>query len=38
MRNMLEQYPDGLVACVSDSFDVFRACAEYWGGACASRC
>jgi nicotinamide phosphoribosyltransferase len=32
MRNMLEQYPTGMVACVSDSFDVFRACGEYWGG------
>lgn len=32
MRNMLKQYPDGMVACVSDSFDIFRACAEYWGG------
>jgi nicotinamide phosphoribosyltransferase len=31
MRNMLEQYPSGLVACVSDSFDIYRACAEYWG-------
>lgn len=31
MRNMLEQYPEGLVACVSDSFDVFKACREYWG-------
>ena len=33
MRNMLEQYPTGLVACVSDSFDIFRACSEFWGGA-----
>jgi nicotinamide phosphoribosyltransferase len=33
MRNMLQQYPDGSVACVSDSFDVFRACSDYWGGA-----
>ena len=32
MRNMLTQYPSGLVACVSDSFDIYRACAEYWGG------
>jgi nicotinamide phosphoribosyltransferase len=32
MRNMLVQYPTGLVACVSDSFDVFRACRDYWGG------
>jgi nicotinamide phosphoribosyltransferase len=31
MRNMLEQYPKGIVACVSDSFDIFRACKEYWG-------
>jgi nicotinamide phosphoribosyltransferase len=31
MRNMLEQYPDGLVACVSDSFDIYRACKDYWG-------
>ena len=23
----------GLVACVSDSFDVFKACREYWGDA-----
>lgn len=32
MRNMLTQYPTGLVACVSDSFDIYRACSEYWGG------
>ena len=31
MRNMLEQYPTGLVACVSDSFDIYRACNQYWG-------
>ena len=31
MRNMLTQYPNGLVACVSDSFDIDRACTEYWG-------
>ncbi len=32
MRNMLTQYPAGLVACVSDSFDIERACRDYWGG------
>lgn len=32
LRNMLHQYPNGLVACVSDSFDIFRACSDYWGG------
>lgn len=29
--NMLEQFPDGLVAVVSDSFDIFNACANLWG-------
>eukprot|EP00933_Yihiella_yeosuensis_P083266 TRINITY_DN97458_c0_g1_i1.p1 TRINITY_DN97458_c0_g1~~TRINITY_DN97458_c0_g1_i1.p1 ORF type:complete len:527 (+),score=125.65 TRINITY_DN97458_c0_g1_i1:91-1671(+) len=31
MKNMLESYPEGLVACVSDSFDIWRACKDYWG-------
>jgi len=31
MRNMLDQYPTGLVACVSDSFNIWRACKDYWG-------
>mmetsp|Transcript_18826 Transcript_18826/g.54432 ORF Transcript_18826/g.54432 Transcript_18826/m.54432 type:complete len:495 (-) Transcript_18826:245-1729(-) len=31
MRNMLEKYPKGLVACVSDSYDIFQACEKYWG-------
>ena len=30
-RNMLEKYPTGLVACVSDSYDIFHACSELWG-------
>lgn len=30
-RNMLEKYPEGLVACVSDSFDIFKACDDLWG-------
>eukprot|EP00418_Pyrodinium_bahamense_P015780 CAMPEP_0179124156 /NCGR_PEP_ID=MMETSP0796-20121207/58660_1 /TAXON_ID=73915 /ORGANISM="Pyrodinium bahamense, Strain pbaha01" /LENGTH=992 /DNA_ID=CAMNT_0020822809 /DNA_START=21 /DNA_END=2999 /DNA_ORIENTATION=+ len=30
-RNMLEQYPKGPVACVSDSYDIFNACEQYWG-------
>ncbi len=29
--NMLAQYPSGVVACVSDSYDIYRACSEYWG-------
>lgn len=31
MRNTLEKYPSGLVACVSDSFDIYKACEIYWG-------
>lgn len=30
-RNMLTQFPAGLVAVVSDSYDVYRACTELWG-------
>lgn len=29
--NMLEQYPTGLVAVVSDSYNIFDACAHLWG-------
>lgn len=32
MRRLLEKYPTGYVACVSDSFNIIRACKEYWGG------
>jgi len=31
MENMLKKYPQGLVACVSDSYDIFNACEKYWG-------
>eukprot|EP01135_Chromosphaera_perkinsii_P008613 Nk52_evm55s1401 gene=Nk52_evmTU55s1401 len=30
-RNMLEQYPTGLVAVVSDSYDIWKCCSEIWG-------
>lgn len=30
-RNMLEQFPSGLVACVSDSYNIWEACEKYWG-------
>lgn len=32
MKNMLLQYPDGVIACVSDSFNVYEACENIWGG------
>jgi nicotinamide phosphoribosyltransferase len=32
MRNMLTQFPTGLVAVVSDSYDIFNACKNLWGG------
>jgi nicotinamide phosphoribosyltransferase len=31
-RNWLNQYPDGLIACVSDTYDIYNACANIWGG------
>jgi nicotinamide phosphoribosyltransferase len=31
MKNMLDSYPEGLVACVSDSFDIENACRYIWG-------
>jgi len=30
-RNMLASYPEGLVACVSDSYDIYDACEKLWG-------
>lgn len=30
-RNMLTQFPTGLVAVVSDSYNVFDACGDLWG-------
>lgn len=31
MRRVLLTYPTGLVACVSDSYHIFRAVSQYWG-------
>jgi nicotinamide phosphoribosyltransferase len=30
---MLTQFPTGLVAVVSDSYDIWNACEKVWGGA-----
>ena len=30
-RNVLEQFPQGLLACVSDSYDIFNAVSNLWG-------
>src|SRR5258708_35325381 len=30
---MIENVPEGLVACVSDSYDVYNAVRNLWGGA-----
>src|SRR5437660_4358143 len=31
-ENMLTQFPEGLVAVVSDSYNVYEACEKFWGG------
>lgn len=33
MENMLDKFPQGLVACVSDSFNIWEACKTLWGSA-----
>ncbi len=30
--NMLDRYPTGMVAVVSDSYDIYNACKNLWGG------
>lgn len=32
-RHVLRSFPTGTIACVSDSFNIFKACKEYWGMA-----
>ncbi|MHA3980721.1 nicotinate phosphoribosyltransferase [Halovulum sp. GXIMD14794] len=32
MRKFLADNPTGLISCVSDSYDLFRAIRDYWGG------
>ncbi len=31
-KHILRSFPSGIIACVSDSFNIFKACKEYWGG------
>jgi nicotinamide phosphoribosyltransferase len=31
-RHVIRTFPTGTIACVSDSFNIFKACREYWGG------
>lgn len=32
MQHVLNAYPNGVVACVSDSYDIFHAVSDIWGG------
>ena len=31
MRRFLTENPSGIIACVSDSYDIYKAVSEYWG-------
>jgi nicotinamide phosphoribosyltransferase len=31
MKRFLDNNPTGIIACVSDSYHIFRACRDYWG-------
>jgi nicotinamide phosphoribosyltransferase len=30
-KHVIRTFPTGTIACVSDSFNIFKACEEYWG-------
>jgi nicotinamide phosphoribosyltransferase len=30
-KHVLKTFPTGIIACVSDSYNIFKACADYWG-------
>jgi len=30
-KHVLRSFPTGTIACVSDSYNIFKACAAYWG-------
>ena len=30
-EHVIDTFPSGIIACVSDSYNIFRACSEYWG-------
>ena len=36
-ENMLDQFPSGLVAVVSDSWNIYDACRNIWGGSLKDR-
>lgn len=36
-ENFLDKYPTGIIACVSDSWNIFRACSDYWGDRLRSK-
>ncbi len=31
-KHVLSSFPTGTIACVSDSYNIFQACKEFWGG------
>lgn len=32
LENMLDTFPTGLIACISDSYNIYEACEKIWGG------
>lgn len=32
MERWLDTFPEGIIACVSDTYDIIRAIKDYWGG------
>jgi nicotinamide phosphoribosyltransferase len=36
-RHLLDEYPNGVIACVSDTYDIYNACQNIWGGILRDR-
>lgn len=36
-ENFLNQYPSGLIACVSDTYDIYNCCENIWGGTLKNK-
>lgn len=36
-KNLLDSYPTGTIACVSDSYDIYNACKNLWGSELKSQ-
>lgn len=36
-ENFLDSYPTGIIACVSDTYNIFECCSDIWGGVLKNK-